>query len=211
IRVEYGWNCKDFSLAVPAGFSATRYRRFDGENLAIFESNSVVTLPSCFKVIPNGAQAAAALLRNTLESTTLPSPPAPQPVDPAEEYQFDDDDDLPTVVKPEIINGLNAANTTIVDLEDEENFVAHYWNIITSDSNLPYTIVVLIVLVALIPICIGVCYRVYCGQHRRSDWTLEHPAHMTSGSMKSKDELNNVSVHSHIDMSTQTTDTPIRI
>ena len=53
IRVEYGSNCDDFSLAVPAGFSATRYRRFDSETLSVQEGDSFIDLPRCFRLIPN--------------------------------------------------------------------------------------------------------------------------------------------------------------
>ncbi|UJR28012.1 hypothetical protein I4U23_009271 [Adineta vaga] len=208
IRVEYGWNCNDFSLSVPAGFSATRYRRFDGENLPLYEGNSVVTLPICFRVISNGGQVAA--IQN---APLVQSPPSgPHPGNPIEEPESIED--LPIISKPDTISNLNVANETTIEgeeVEENENFILHYWNIIRSDNNLVYTIIVLIVLVALIPLCLGVFYRIYCGQHRKSNWTLEHGAHTNPAYIKSKDELSNVSVHSHVNTSTQTTDTPIRI
>ena len=53
IRVEYGWDCEEFGLIVPAGLSATRYRRFDRDNRNIYEGNILIDLPPCFRVIPN--------------------------------------------------------------------------------------------------------------------------------------------------------------
>jgi hypothetical protein len=67
---------------------------------------------------------------------------------------------------------------------------------------LPYAIVVLLVLVALIPLCLGIFYRVYCNENRKSTWTLHHDS-----PNKSKD----ASIPSYAHHSTQTTDTPIRI
>lgn len=52
IRVEYGWDCEKFGLIVPAGLSATRYRRFDKDNRNIYEGNILIDLPPCFRVIP---------------------------------------------------------------------------------------------------------------------------------------------------------------
>ena len=66
IRVEYGSDCDEFSLSVPEGFSATRYRRFDGENLVVYEGSSVVKLPLCFRVIPMAVVSQS--------SSTVPAP-----------------------------------------------------------------------------------------------------------------------------------------
>jgi hypothetical protein len=113
IRVEYGWNCNEYGLVVPAGFSATRYRRFDGENLAIYEGNSVITLPTCFKVIPNSI--------SSIPASTVP---------PAE---LESDEELPIGSNSKIIIDLNATNTTI---DDEQNIITNYWNILRSDNSL---------------------------------------------------------------------------
>ena len=77
--------------------------------------------------------------------------------------------------------------------------------------DLAYAIIVLLVLVALIPLCLGVFYRVYCSQRRKSSFTLEHGSHTNSGYNNSKDDQTDVPVHSHVNTSTQTTDTAIRI
>lgn len=67
IRVEYGRNCNEFGLVVPAGFSATRYRRFDGDNLNIYEGNSLIDLPPCFRVIRNKIPVDANAQANVVE------------------------------------------------------------------------------------------------------------------------------------------------
>jgi hypothetical protein len=76
---------------------------------------------------------------------------------------------------------------------------------------LAYAIIVLLVLVALIPLCIAVFYRVYCRQNRTSNWTLEHGSHTNLAYNKSKDDKTDVSVPAYVSHSTQTIDTPIRI
>jgi len=76
---------------------------------------------------------------------------------------------------------------------------------------LAYAVIILLVLVALIPLCLGVFYRVYCNENRRSNWTLEHGSHTNPAYNKSKDDQTDVSVPSYVSHATQTTDTPIRI
>jgi hypothetical protein len=123
IRVEYGWNCAEFSLAVPAGFSATRYRRFDGENLAIYEGNSVITLPSCFRVIPIAAKPVTPIVSNTL-------PPPVVHLEPEEEEE-------PVVIidptKPEITIDFNITDPAI---EDEKNVGSSFWNIFRNKNSM---------------------------------------------------------------------------
>jgi hypothetical protein len=72
--------------------------------------------------------------------------------------------------------------------------------------DLAYAIIGLLVLVALIPLCLGIFYRVYCNGNRKSDWTLDHDSHK-----KSPDNQPDVSIPTYVNHSTQTTDTPIRI
>lgn len=74
-----------------------------------------------------------------------------------------------------------------------------------------YAAIVLLVLVALIPLCLGVFYRVYCSQRHKSKWTLEHGSHTNPAYNSSKDDKTDVPAHSFVNNSTQTTDTPIRI
>lgn len=121
MRVEYGWNCNDFSLTVPAGFSATRYRRFDGENLAIFEGNNVITLPSCFRVIPNPAQA----VTNPGSSTHV-----------APLIELDSDEEkviLTDPSKPEILIDLNMTNPIV---DEEGNATINFWNIFRNKNSM---------------------------------------------------------------------------
>jgi hypothetical protein len=56
IRVEYGWDCDEFSLSVPAGFSATRYRRFDGGTFTSPNRDRFIDLPRCFRLISNSLE-----------------------------------------------------------------------------------------------------------------------------------------------------------
>jgi len=109
IRVEYGWNCKVYSLAVPAGFSATRYRRFDGENLSVYEGNNVITLPPCFKVIPNAnsPQASSSEIKNVSH------------------VELESNDELINQTNPKIIIDLSSSNTTT---DDEQNSVSTFWD-----------------------------------------------------------------------------------
>ncbi len=135
IRVEYGWNCDDFSLAVPAGFSATRYRRFDGENFAIYEGNSVITLPSCFRVIPVLGQLLSPILSNTV-------------IPPIVEHESDEEPvTITNSAKPEMVidsNITNPANSEIlIDLnitnsitEDEQNVTSNFWNILRNKNSM---------------------------------------------------------------------------
>jgi hypothetical protein len=76
---------------------------------------------------------------------------------------------------------------------------------------LAYAIITLLVLVALIPLCIGVFYRVYCKNNRKSNWTLEHGSHTNPAYNKSKDDQTDIINPPYVSHSTQTTDTPIRI
>lgn len=122
IRVEYGWDCNEYSLAVPAGFSATRYRRFDGENLANYEGNSVITLPTCFKVIPNSAQ----VISSTPPSSLPVTEPEPEP-EPDENIIIESD--------AKIISDLNETNT-IITTNDEQNMISNYWNIFRNDNSM---------------------------------------------------------------------------
>jgi len=123
IRVEYGWDCARFSLAVPAGFSATRYRRFDGENLAIYEGNSVITLPSCFRVIPIPAQPVAPIASNTL----------PLPVVELKPEEEEESVIITDPTKPEIIIDLNITDPTI---EDEQYVKSSFWDIFRNKNSM---------------------------------------------------------------------------
>jgi hypothetical protein len=117
IRVEYGWNCDDFSLAVPSGFSASRYRRFDGENLAIYEGDSVITLPLCFRVIPNPAS--PSIVANT--SLPLREPE----LDKESAEVLDPSEKIPSVMN-------NLTNTTATD---ETNSSSNYWTVWQSNNS----------------------------------------------------------------------------
>ncbi len=74
-----------------------------------------------------------------------------------------------------------------------------------------YVAIVLLVLVGLIPLCLGVFYRVYCTQRRKSNWNLEHGSHTNPAYDNSKENQTDVPVRSSVNHATQTTDTPIRI
>jgi hypothetical protein len=117
IRVEYGWNCADYSLAVLAGFSATRYRRFDGQNLSIYEGDSVINLPPCFKVIPtaNSAQKSLTDIKNTSHVEPESDEEPVKVINPVEE---------------KITIDLSLSNTTT---EVQQSFISNYWNILRSD------------------------------------------------------------------------------
>jgi hypothetical protein len=121
IRVEYGWNCDDFSLAVPAGFSATRYRRFDGEKFSMYEGNSVITLPSCFRVIPIAASELSPILSSTLNP-------------PIVELESDEEQAIITnPTKPEIVIDLNITNSTT---EEEESAASNFWDIFRNKNSM---------------------------------------------------------------------------
>ncbi len=118
IRVEYGWNCADFSLTVPAGFSATRYRRFDGENFVIYEGNSVIKLPSCFRVIPSLTPIESSTLSSTLsliESVTDVEPEI-----------------ITNPAKPEIVIDLNITDTII---ENDPTVVAKFGDVFRNKNS----------------------------------------------------------------------------
>ncbi|CAF0817157.1 unnamed protein product [Rotaria sordida] len=196
IRVEYGWNCDDFSLVVPAGFSATRYRRFDGENLAIYEGNSIVPLPRCFRVIPNLVQIPSSSITSTLSSSTI-------------DVKSDEKQIITSSLSEiKIIIQLNLTNIT---KDNQQNTSSNYWNIFPDYENLAYGTIILLVLVALIPLCLLVFYVVYCSQHDKSKSTLKHGSHTNPAYNSSKDDPNDISVLSYVNKSTQTTDNPIRI
>ena len=76
---------------------------------------------------------------------------------------------------------------------------------------MPETAIVLLLLVALIPLCLCVFYRVCCTQRRKSTWTLKHGPHDNSAYEPSKDDQTDASTPSYVNNSTQTSDTPIRI
>lgn len=114
MRVEYGWNCNDFSLAVPAGFSATRYRRFDGENLAVYEGNNVITLPSCFRVISVLSPMPSANASSTPDLSLI---------------ELDSDEDQAEFLdqqKPEIVINLNMTDPVT---EEEQSVSSNFWDI----------------------------------------------------------------------------------
>lgn len=121
IRVEYGWNCKDYSLTVPAGISTTRYRRFDGEDGAIYEGNNVVTLPSCFKVIPNGSALAGAAAREVSSARVAD-----------QNQNAESDEDVPLPIDPEIL-----VDTDVVDapIAQKPGFFARSWNVLQQDNS----------------------------------------------------------------------------
>ncbi|CAF0811669.1 unnamed protein product [Adineta steineri] len=206
IRVEYGWNCDDFSLAVPAGFSATRYRRFDGDNLAVTEGNNVITLPGCFKVIPNLVKVPA----TTIISALLPSGSASASqseadVDTVDEKESDENEIITSdIEKPHIQVDSDLKNTTN---DREQNVISNYWNYLRNNNNLAYVAIVLLILVALIPLCLGIFYRVYCTQRRKSNWTLEHGSHTNSAYNPSKDDKTDLSIRSHDSFNSSTTTT----
>lgn len=68
IRVEYGSDCNEYSLSVPEGFSATRYRRFDGNNLVTYVGSGEVQLPPCFRVLPAAIPVIPSKLSSTIQS-----------------------------------------------------------------------------------------------------------------------------------------------
>ncbi|CAF2345144.1 unnamed protein product [Rotaria sp. Silwood2] len=197
IRVEYGWNCDDFSLVTSIGFSATRYRRFDGENLAIYERNSIVPLPRCFRVVSNLVKIpSSSIMISTLNSSIIDLK--------SNEKQIIN----LNLSEINIINNLNLTNTTI---NNQQNILSNYLNSLSNYDKLAYGAIVLLVLVALIPLCLFVFYCLYCSQHRKSKWTLEHDGHTNPAYNSSKDDPNDTSVCSYVNKSTQTTDDPIRI
>ncbi|CAF0899243.1 unnamed protein product [Adineta steineri] len=114
IRVEYGWDCEDFSLAVPAGFSATRYRRFDAENVAGSEGNNVITLPSCFRVIPNSVKIpATTIISARLPSSSSSTPPSEPDIYADEELEWDENEAItPDIEKSHIQVDSGLENTT---------------------------------------------------------------------------------------------------
>jgi len=129
IRVEYGSNCEDFSLIVPAGFSATRYRRFDGENFSIYEGNSLITLPSCFRVIPT-----------SIESNAVHPPHEKWESDKVQiiitnqtRSEILIDLNRTSSIKEEIIIDLNITNPTI---EDDPNVISSFWDIFKNKNSL---------------------------------------------------------------------------
>ena len=134
IRVEYGRNCNEFGLTVPAGFSATRYRRFDGDNPNIYEENSLIDLPPCFRVIPN-RNVTNALVRANVAQTP---PPVKTEVDRISITK-------PDPVKPEIIINLPApeakkeeiltdSNSTEATIETRPNPIFNFRDILHNEN-----------------------------------------------------------------------------
>ena len=134
IRVEYGRNCNEFGLTVPAGFSATRYRRFDGDNPNIYEENSLIDLPPCFRVIPN-RNVTNALVRANVAQTP---PPVKTEVDRISIAK-------PDPVKPEIIINLRApeakkeeiltdSNSTEATIETRPNPIFNFRDILHNEN-----------------------------------------------------------------------------
>lgn len=64
----------------------------------------------------------------------------------------------------------------------------------------------MLVLVALIPLCLGIFYLIYCNEDRKSDWSVEHDLEKNA-----KTASNETSIPTYVHHATQTTDTPIRI
>lgn len=205
IRVEYGSDCNEFSLSVPEGFSATRYRRFDGDNLVIYEGSSVVKLPLCFRVIPSGNPPAALGLQPT--STVL------SPIVELESNQnqpivhpsFNDTEiDIILNITENVVDDSSTASRSIWDLFKSRNSMTFETSRILYRLfflGLIYAIIFLLIIVALIPLCLGVFYHVYCNENRTAEYNLEHP------------ECDRVSVSnpSYVSHATQTIDAPIRI
>lgn len=67
------------------------------------------------------------------------------------------------------------------------------------------------VLLALIPLCLFVFYRLYCDEDHKGSWTLEHGSHENPAFNDSNENEIDISAGSYVDNSTQTIDTPIRI
>ncbi len=135
IRVEYGWNCNDFSLIVQAGFSATRYRRFDGENFAIYEGNSLVTLPSCFRVIPNSSQVVSSIQSNTDHVSLEKSESDKAKIISTNQTRSEIliDLNITNSTKEEMFIDLNITNPTI---EDDPNVISNFWDIFHNQNSL---------------------------------------------------------------------------
>ena len=120
IRVEYGWNCNDYSLVVPAGLSATRYRRFDAENLAVYEGNNIINLPPCFRVIPN-SNSAPESLTDTKNTSHVETESAEESLTALNQTD------------PEITIDLSSSNTTT---NDEQSFISKYWNMLLNNNSM---------------------------------------------------------------------------
>jgi hypothetical protein len=120
IRVEYGWNCKDYSIVAPAGMVATKYRRFDAENAEAYEGNSVINLPSCFKVLTN-SNSAQESLPDTKNTSHVETKLAEESLTPLNQTY------------PKIISDLSSSNTTT---NDEQSFISNYWNMLRSDNSM---------------------------------------------------------------------------
>ncbi|CAF3403417.1 unnamed protein product [Rotaria sp. Silwood1] len=178
IRVEYGWNCDDFSLSVPIGSSTTRYRRFDGENSVIYEGKSIVPLPDCFRLVSNVIKIpSSSIITSTLSSSTI-------------DLKFDEKQIIISdLSETNIIINLNQTNTTI---DNQQNILSHYWNNLSDYNNLAYGAMILLILVTLISLCLFVFYRIYCSQHRKSKWTLDHGSHTNPAYKSSKDDPSDI-------------------
>lgn len=111
IRVEFGWNCDDFSLAVPSGFSATRYRQFDSETLGMKEGDHFIDLPHCFRLIKNFVAKPIPLANNVSDLMDSESSKHAASV----EEQISNED----------ISGESQSNSTS---EIQESATVNYWN-----------------------------------------------------------------------------------
>jgi hypothetical protein len=68
-------------------------------------------------------------------------------------------------------------------------------------------VIIAIICLALIPLCFGFFYHVYCKRHRELKWKLNHSSEAKPSNTKSVD----LSVPVYIENATQTKDKPIRI
>ncbi|CAF4441774.1 unnamed protein product, partial [Adineta steineri] len=106
-------------------------------------------------------------------------------VDSVDEKESDENEIITSdIEKPHIQGDSDLKNTTN---DREQNVISNYWNYLRNNNkkqisilDLAYVAIVLLILGALIPLCLGIFYRVYCTQRRKSNWTLEHGSHTNS-------------------------------
>lgn len=121
IRIEYGWNCDDFNLVVPSGFTTTRFYRFYDENVASHQGSRGIALPPCFRVVGGLLQVLSSSIKTTTDRFTKLQPNSNQqqnkPLD---------------IIESTNINEFNSTNTTI---DDQRTFRPSYWDYFTENNS----------------------------------------------------------------------------